>query len=156
MRPQLRTKVSASDLVQETLMDAQRDFARFTGEAPDDLQRWLHRILQNNLLDVARRFDTAKRQSERELPADLAALGIDVATESAGPGTRAEHAERDVALDAALARLPENLRQVIHWRHRENLKFSEIAEKLDTTEGAAQRLWARAIERLRAELSSHQ
>jgi RNA polymerase sigma factor (sigma-70 family) len=61
-----------------------------------------------------------------------------------------------VALDAALARLPENLRQVIHWRHRENLKFSEIAERLDTTEGAAQRLWARAIERLRAELSSHQ
>lgn len=156
MRPQWRTKVSASDLIQETLLDAQKDFARFHGTDPQELQRWLHRILQNNLLDLARRFDSAKRQSDRELPADLATLGIDVMAQSAGPGTRAEHAERDAALERALARLPDHLRQIIHWRHRENLRFADIAQRLASTEGAAQRLWARAIARLRDELSSHQ
>lgn len=156
LRPQLRAKVSASDLVQETLLDAQRDFVRFAGESPQDLQRWLLRILQNNLVDAARWFESAKRDTDRELPNELSALDLNLATDSVGPGTRAEHAERDLALDAALARLPENLQQVIGWRHRENLRFSEIADRLSITEGAAQRLWARAIERLREELSSHQ
>ena len=39
--PDLRAKGSASDLVQETFLEAQRDFARFQGSSRDELRAWL-------------------------------------------------------------------------------------------------------------------
>ncbi len=48
--------VDASDLVQETFLEAQRDFGDFRGTTEAELVSWLWRILASNLVDVARRF----------------------------------------------------------------------------------------------------
>ena len=37
LSPNLRAKVNPSDLVQDTCLEAHRDFARFTGTTEDDL-----------------------------------------------------------------------------------------------------------------------
>ena len=67
--PDLRVKVGASDLVQETFLDAQRDFPRFRGSTERELLAWLRRILLTNLALVGRQFrDTEKRQLDREVP----------------------------------------------------------------------------------------
>src|SRR5687768_7795013 len=69
--PVLRAKVGPSDLVQETLHDAHRDFDKFHGLTWPELLAWLRRILLNNVTDVARRYQTAdKRQISREVPFD--------------------------------------------------------------------------------------
>ena len=43
--PDLRSKGGASDIVQETFLEAQRDFARFQGSSPEELRAWLRQVL---------------------------------------------------------------------------------------------------------------
>ena len=60
-------KGGASDLVQETFLDGQRNFGRFKGETEAELLAWLRGILLNNLAIFDRRYrQTAKRQIARE------------------------------------------------------------------------------------------
>ena len=64
----LHGKVAASDLVQETLLEAGRDFAHFGGHTRHELLGWLRRILLNNLADANRRYLYAeKREAGREV-----------------------------------------------------------------------------------------
>src|SRR5262245_24160506 len=66
--PHLQAKGGASDLVQETLMDAVRAFGTFHGNSEEELRRWLRRLLLNNLVSFARRYRGAdKRQVRREV-----------------------------------------------------------------------------------------
>jgi len=76
----LRRKVDASDLVQETMLEAFRDFDRFEGRSEKEWLAWLRRILDHNAADFVRRYrGTAKRAAGREVPfrdpADSAAPG---------------------------------------------------------------------------------
>src|SRR5579864_1333246 len=52
----LQGKVDASDLVQETFLEAHRNFARFRGKSEGELVCWLRQILATNLADVLRRY----------------------------------------------------------------------------------------------------
>ena len=66
--PALRAKGGASDLVQETFLEAQRDFAQFQGASEAELRAWLSRLLFNNVCNFSRRFrDTDKRAVDREV-----------------------------------------------------------------------------------------
>jgi DNA-directed RNA polymerase specialized sigma24 family protein len=47
----LRVRLDPSDLVQETLLEAQRDFRQFLGASDAELGVWLRRILVRNLAD---------------------------------------------------------------------------------------------------------
>src|SRR5262249_1313717 len=47
----LRARGGPSDLVQESLMEASRDFANFRGRQQEELLAWLRGILRNNLAD---------------------------------------------------------------------------------------------------------
>src|ERR1700751_3723750 len=65
--PDLRAKGGASDLVQQTFLEAQRDFADFRGETEAELLGWLRQILLHNLASFARKFrETAKRRLAAE------------------------------------------------------------------------------------------
>ena len=69
--PALRPKGGASDLVQETFLEAQRDFAGFRGRSQPELRAWLRQILRNNLANFHRRFrDADKRRLDREVSLD--------------------------------------------------------------------------------------
>ena len=58
----LSAKAGPSDLVQETLLEAQRDFDHFSGTSESDIQAWLRRLLLNNLANFRRHYrDCAKR-----------------------------------------------------------------------------------------------
>src|SRR5688500_10382529 len=64
----LRAKVDSSDLVQQTLFEAHRDFERFQGGTGGEMLAWLRRILTHNALDLVRQYHgTAKRQARREV-----------------------------------------------------------------------------------------
>ena len=62
----LRAKVDASDLVQQTMLEAHRDFDRFHGSSEQEWLAWLKKILSHNAADFVRRYrGTAKRQVRR-------------------------------------------------------------------------------------------
>jgi RNA polymerase sigma-70 factor (ECF subfamily) len=155
--PKLQAKGGASDLVQETFLEAQRDFARFAGESEDELLAWLRQMLVNNLLNFTRRYrGTAKRKVGREiaLQTDSSSTAPTPAPSAAGlsPSGQAMEHEQAHALEQALGRLPDDYRQVILLRYREEHTFEEIGRMMNRSPNAARKLWLRAVERLQQEM----
>jgi RNA polymerase sigma-70 factor (ECF subfamily) len=155
--PALRAKGGASDLVQETLLDAVRAFPQFQGQREEELLAWLRRMLLNNVVSFARRYrDAGKRQVGREIPLENGSgsreRGAGLAAEVPTPSVQAMANENDAALERALVRLPEDYRTVLMMRYRDDLSFEEIGERTGRTANAARKLWARAVEKLQDEM----
>jgi DNA-directed RNA polymerase specialized sigma24 family protein len=51
--PALKAKGGASDLVQQTFLEAHRDFGRFHGDSEEQLLAWLRQPLRYNLADFS-------------------------------------------------------------------------------------------------------
>ncbi len=149
-------KGGASDLVQETFLEAQRDFAGFHGNSEQELLAWLSRVLLNNLGNFSRRYvDTNKRDVRREI--SLQAGDSSTAAERGpadslpSPSGAAMQQEQAEALGRALERLPDHYRRVVMMRFQENRSFEEIGLAMQCSADAARKLWSRAMERLRLE-----
>jgi RNA polymerase sigma-70 factor (ECF subfamily) len=148
----LQAKASASDLVQQTFLEAQCDFGRFRGETEAELLAWLRRLLLNNLGAFARDFrGTAKRAVHREVALPAEGVSGGPADDAPSPSAVAVAGEQAEALRRALERLPEEYRLALLLRHQEELSFEEIGKRLGRTANAARKLWARAVERLQHE-----
>ncbi len=154
--PDLSAKGGASDLVQETFLEAQRDFAGFKGSSAEELRAWLRQVLLHNVGAFTRRYrTTSKREVARELTlgADGSWAGIErvPAGSTLSPsGVAIEH-ERALALRRALERLPEDYRLVVVLRFEQGRSFEEIGRLTDRSPDAARKVWSRAMERLRQE-----
>src|SRR5690242_3948284 len=87
MDPAISAKLGPSDVIQETFLEAQRDFAHFHGNNEQELLAWLRQLLYNNLANLARLYrGTAKRDIQREVPLDV--LG-DLRADTPPPGEQA-------------------------------------------------------------------
>jgi RNA polymerase sigma-70 factor, ECF subfamily len=154
--PRLQAKGGASDIVQETFLEAQRDFSAFTGDSEQELLAWLRHHLQYRLGKFGRSFrQTAKRAVGREAPLDGGGslfLPANPPADQPSPSDLVVGEENDCLLERALERLPEEYRRVIQLRYRENLSFEQIGNALGRTPNSARKLWARAIERLKRDL----
>jgi RNA polymerase sigma-70 factor (ECF subfamily) len=152
----LQGKVYASDLVQEAFLRAYRDFAQFRGNTEEEMLAWLRQILSARLSDLIRHYLGAKRRDvrlERELGADLDAssrvLDRGLVAPHSSPSQQAIRRERSVLLADALDRLPEDYREVIILRQMEGLTFPEVADRMGKTVKSVEKLWIRALARLR-------
>jgi RNA polymerase sigma-70 factor (ECF subfamily) len=152
----LQGKVDASDLVQDTFLEAHRHFAQFRGTAEGELVEWLRQILAGLLANLVRRYLGTQRRDirlERELADQLAqssqALDQSLVAPSSTPSERASRREQAVLLADALGRLPEDYREVIILRHLEELTFPEMARRMGRSVDSVKNLWARALARLR-------
>jgi RNA polymerase sigma-70 factor (ECF subfamily) len=157
--PDLQPKGGPSDLVQETFLEAQRDFGQFTGSSEADLLAWLRRLLLNNLYNFSRRYrETAKRRLAGELSLDSAGpdreSAIDVLDEGRSPGDDLMDREQAEIVERAMARLPEDYRRVIQLWQEEKRTFQEIGLRMGRSPNATRMLWMRAIERLQHELEA--
>jgi RNA polymerase sigma-70 factor (ECF subfamily) len=147
--PALRAKAGASDLVQQTFLEAQRDFGCFRGE-PRALLAWMRQMLRNNLANFRRDYGRAKRCVQREV-----ALGENwLQAANTSPSVSVMLREETQALEQAVQRLPEDFRRVIHLRYREEHSFEGIAKLMRRSPTAVRRLWSRAIEQLKQELEA--
>lgn len=159
----LRVRFSPSDLVQETFLEAHRDFPQFRGTTEGEFLAWLRQILVHNLIVAVRRhFEAGKRDVRREVSLeqvrsqmDTSALGVAAALAQAGtsPSDRVQREELLVALAEDLAELPQDYREVIVLRHLQGCPFAEVAQRMDRNEGAVRMLWLRAIGELRSRLN---
>src|SRR5580698_9544840 len=63
----LQAKGGASDLVQQTFLEAQRDFSGFQGTTHAALLAWMRQLLLNNLANFRRDYHRDKRRVSREI-----------------------------------------------------------------------------------------
>jgi RNA polymerase sigma-70 factor (ECF subfamily) len=156
LRRDLQAKVGASDLVQQTFLEAQSGFDKFEGRSQGDLLVWLRQILKNNLRDATRSYRGAsKRQVQREIAIaadeDSAAISTTLLVDrNESPSWPARQCEQNAALHQALARLSACQRQVIVMRNLELKSFVEIAECMARSPDAVRKLWGRAVQALAA------
>ena len=67
----VQSKGTASDVVQDTFLEAQRDFPQFTGSTRAEFVAWLSRILENNSTNLVHAYrNRRKREVAREVSLD--------------------------------------------------------------------------------------
>jgi len=158
LAPQLKGKLDASDVVQQTLLEAHQGLGQFRGRSVGEQAAWLRQILARNLANAVRDLGRAKRDIHRErslqaaLDQSASQLEAWLATERSSPSQHAERDERAVCVAEALATLPESQREAVVLRHFHGLSLLEIAARLDCTTAAVTGLLHRGLTNLRKHL----
>lgn len=155
----LRHRVSPSDIVQETVCEAHRDFHQFRGSGEREFVAWLRKIMVNNLARVVERHVlTGKRDVRRERSLQQMQKSMDRSTmqlegmfvaQNATPSEVALERERGVHLANCIAQLPDDYRTVVMLRNFQGLPFKDVADQMERSSGAVRMLWMRALEELR-------
>jgi RNA polymerase sigma-70 factor, ECF subfamily len=152
----LQTKVDTSDLVQETFLEAHRNFGYFRGGGEAEFVAWLRAILAAKIANLMRRYlGTQGRDIRREQAleinlsrsSEMLSQGF-FATEST-PSQQFAKREQGALLADALAKLPDDYREVIILRHLQELPFADVAARMERSVDSVQKLWVRALARLR-------
>jgi len=144
----LQSKVGASDIVQQSMLEAHRSIDQFRGYSQRQLRAWLAQIVRRNVVDQGRRYhDTQRRDAAREVSWSIASeSSLRAAGET--PSGLVRQAELDRELIDAVAQLPPRYQQVIEMRHRDGLPYADIAERFDVSVEAARKMWTRAVRQL--------
>jgi RNA polymerase sigma-70 factor (ECF subfamily) len=147
--------------VQQTLLEAHRDFGGFLGQHEGELLAWLRRILAHNLFNEARRYGARQRDADRELSLDQVRASVDhssfllqrcLASSGPSPSELAQEHESAAQLANALSRLPEDYQTVVLLRVFEELPAEEVAQRMGRSAGAVRMLQMRALTALRQEM----
>ncbi|MGI9518754.1 MAG: sigma-70 family RNA polymerase sigma factor [Pirellulaceae bacterium] len=151
----LRQKVGASDIVQQSLINAEGSISAFRGTTRPEFLAWIRGILKNEILNHRRRYlYTHKRCAVREilLNVDDSRLDAGLMDSMVTPGAGASLAEEAVMVRHAVASLSASDQQIIRLRVWDRLSFAEIGAEMDRSDDACQKLWTRAIMRLKGKL----
>jgi RNA polymerase sigma-70 factor (ECF subfamily) len=163
--PALAGRVDASDIVQEVLLEVSQRLDEYLRNPAMPFHLWLRHIARDHMIDAHRRHRLAQRRSlDRERPLAPAALAdqssLDLAAQfidrEITPASAAVREELHRRMEAALAQLDEDDREVILMRHYEQLSNQEVAQALGLTEAAASMRHLRAVRRLRSLLLSEE
>jgi RNA polymerase sigma-70 factor (ECF subfamily) len=159
----LQAKADASDLVQDTLLEAHRHIADFRGTTAAEFSAWLRRILDGVVANHARRYLGTKCRDarlEQGLPREFCAASGNgqgaVAADITSPSQQATNREAALRLSRALDSLPAHYREVIVLRHIEGRSCAEAAARMGRSVESIEKLWVRALARLRNILGSRQ
>ena len=152
----LRTKLDTSDLVQETFLEAFAGFNKFHGTGEPELVGWLRSILTAKTNNLVRHYlgtqgRDIRREQRLEINLDYSSRLLDrglMAPEST-PSRQAAQRELGVLLAEALAALPDDYREVVVLRNLEELSFPEVASRMNRSVDSIQKIWVRALVRLR-------
>lgn len=152
-------KFSASDAVQQTLLEAWQNWDRFRGQDEAQRRAWLRQILAHQLAKLVRHFaGTQKRDMAREISLEASlgqsSLRLDqlLAADHSTPSAQAVAHEQALRLAQVLEQLPDDYRQVIVLRNLEDLSHDEIAARMNRSVGAVRMLWVRALAALREKM----
>ena len=130
------THEDANDVLQNTFMKAWNRLDSFQGDAK--IVTWLSRIAINESLDLLRRNNHPTISTD-----DDASLSHTLLADPYFDGTEVE-----AMLQEAVATLPEVQRTVFVLRYFEELKYSEISERMNTSEGALKASYHIAVKKI--------
>lgn len=157
----MAARVDSSDIVQDVLVRVAGHIGTFEGVDQLAWEAWLRRIAEREVLrQVDRHLGAARRDAGRERPVGVPGTDRDAESPSlllagwleasiTSPSLAAVRKERAVLLADALARLPEDYRELLVQRHIEERPFDEIAEQMQRSPGAVRTMWVRALRKLK-------
>jgi RNA polymerase sigma-70 factor, ECF subfamily len=147
-----RLKLDASDIVQQTLLEAHTK--QFQGDR-EGFAAWLRKSLANNIRDSLRRARRQRRDVTREQSLEAA---IDQSSERVAGCLAADQTsltgrvirnEDLLRLSHAILALPELQRDAVVLHHLQGWRLADVAERLNRTEAAVAGLLHRGLRRLR-------
>jgi RNA polymerase sigma-70 factor (ECF subfamily) len=147
---QAREKLEIDDLVQETFLQAFRQFDNFTYREPGSFFRWLARIAEHILIDAVRYETREKRRGEKVRFRSESNPDGPEPVDSLTPSRMLARREAIERLFEKLDALPENFRQAIVMARIEGLSTAEIAGKLGKSREAVSLILHRALKQLRS------
>jgi RNA polymerase sigma-70 factor (ECF subfamily) len=155
MDRRVAARVDASDVLQETYLEAFRRLPRYLQEQPMPLYLWFCWLAREKVLALHRRHLGAEKRAVTHeaplLPADSSATFVSavIAGREPSPSQALAKAELAERLRLALGQLDDEERDLILWRHFEQLSARDMAQLLGISEAAAGKRYLRAVERLR-------
>ena len=155
MDRRVAARVDASDVLQDAYLEAFKRLPAYLHQQGMPFYLWLYWIAREKVLGLHRRHLGAQKRAVTYeaplLPADSSAEFVSVIA-GRGPSPSQELAKAELAekLRLALGQLDEDERELIVWRHFEQLSARDTAHLLQITEAAASKRYIRAVERLRA------
>ena len=153
----LAARVDPSDVLQESLAEADRKLSDYARRRPLPFYPWLRQIAWERLVQVHRRHlrvqaRTVRREEPAAWPLSDASSGLlaeRLAARSESPSARLGRDEQRARVRTALTQLNEPDREVLVLRYLEDLPVREIAAVLGVTESAVKMRQLRALQRLR-------
>jgi RNA polymerase sigma-70 factor (ECF subfamily) len=151
--PKLRARVDASDVVQETHLEAVRRLPDYLERRPMPFRLWLRKTAHERLLMIQRHHVDAQRRAvgrEVALP-DRSSLQLFGQLLAAGstPSQQFSRAELARRVRQAVARLADIDKEILLMRNLEGLSNHEVAQVLEIAPAAASQRYGRALLRLR-------
>jgi RNA polymerase sigma factor (sigma-70 family) len=140
----VRNKEEAKDLAQEAFARAYQNRSSFRGES--GFYTWVYKIVVNLALNYVKR----NRDRRAESINSSSALALTVSVPDP-----AETAELTTAISDSIEKLPPRQRTVFILRHYEEKPYSEIAQLLSITEGAAKANYHQAVQKLKNKLAPY-
>lgn len=152
MGEQFRNRVGDSDVVQQAMTAAIRNFDQFRGESMAEWRAWLAVIAKNEAKTAVRFEKQQKRDVTREV-----AVGDDSrnvpASDLTGVVTKTIRTEETQELFDAIEQLSEQDREIIRLRNFEALSHTDVADQLGISIDTARKRWSDALKRLRKVLA---
>jgi RNA polymerase sigma-70 factor (ECF subfamily) len=154
----LRGRIDASDVLQETYLEAAAHLADYLRQPEVPFFLWLRSVAGNKLLALHRRhLGTQMRAAGRELSlhrgqlpeTSSAALAAQLLGHDTRPSEAAIRAEMKLRLQEALNAMDPLDREVLTLRHFEQLNRAETARELGISEAAGAKRYLRALDRLK-------
>lgn len=161
--PRLQGRIDASDVIQETFLEASARLAEYLRKPLMPFFLWLRFLAGQKLVTLHRHhFGAQMRDAGREvslyrgrLPeTSSAALAAQLLGRDTRPSEAAVRAELKIRLQEALNSMDAVDREVLALRHLEQLSLAETAQVLGITESGASRRHLRALKKLRTILSN--
>ena len=152
----VRSKVDASDIVQQTLLQAHRAKEQFRGDTPAQRAAWLRQILARNLMHATRDLTRDKRDVRREksiqASLDQSSMRLEglLADNASSPSMKLDRQEQVLRIAKAVDELPEQQREALLLHYLEQKSLPEIASVMNRTRGSVAGLVRRALESLRS------
>lgn len=124
-----RNADDAADVVADAFVRVYRALQNFKGDSA--FSTWLYRIETNCFLDM-RKKKNARPATSLDSVLNLGDGEVELQVEDDGPSAHdeAERSHRMVAIEEAVAKLPEYQRAMIVMYHSESMSYEEIAEAL--------------------------
>lgn len=157
MDRQLRSRLDASDIIQEAHTEAFRRMDDFLKRRPMPFYVWLRKTAQERLIMARRRhLDADRRAASRELPLpahSTAMFGRQMLDAVKSPSKMISEDELAQQVRTAIGKLSDANREVLLMRVYENLSYDEIAAIMEIDSATARKRNGRALIQLHGFLS---
>lgn len=150
MSRKLLQSFGVEDVLQEACLRAFQSFKAFEWRGPNSFYRWISGIVENVIVDFARKMNAKKRAGGVvSLDGEGAQEGDRLEASGPSPSTLLRREERFERLEKALSQLSEDHREVIYLARIHLLPMKEVARRMGRSVDAVSELLRRALRRLR-------